>query len=219
MRQPEWPRAVEEFEEHLLKLDWSRQTASRQGILEAFLRLATEHGFNSVSMRMIAREVDIKAPSLYSHFPEGRDEIVAECLRWHFYRFGMAVIDEIRDVSDPADGVRRMVRVHMTRQLTLPESNLWDLLVATDQMVHFLPRDLRREVDAWIDRYEALYRAAASDMGCAAPAQRVKLAMTILEGANRWAMWDQAQPLDECVETATSLTLALLRCEGSPAAH
>ncbi|MEU9885029.1 TetR/AcrR family transcriptional regulator [Sphaerisporangium sp. NPDC051011] len=207
----EWRHAFEDFEGHLLKLDWSNQTPSRRGILQAFLRLAIEHGFNSVSMRMIAREVKVKAPSLYAHFPDGRDEIVAESLRWHFYRFGMAIVEDVKEVTDPREAWRRMVRVHVIRQLTLPESNLWDLLVATDRMARFLPSSLREEADAWVDLYEALYRAAAADMGHESPARAVKFAMTILEGASRWAAWDgRRDSLDERVEEATTCTLALL---------
>ncbi|MEV7395073.1 TetR/AcrR family transcriptional regulator [Streptomyces sp. NPDC091215] len=211
MAEEQWPRAVEEFDRHLGELDWSRQSASRQAILEAFLRLATENGFNSVTMRMIAREMSIKAPSLYNHFPDGRDEIVAESLRWHFYKFGVALLDEVRGVPDPGEGWRRMVHVHLTRQIELPESNLWDLLVATDQVVHFLPSVLREEVDAWIDLYEALYRAAAEDMGFGPSVQQVKLVMTVLEGANRWAMWDgKPRSLASLAEKANRATLALL---------
>ncbi|MEU6222867.1 TetR/AcrR family transcriptional regulator [Streptomyces sp. NPDC047042] len=211
MTEDRWPLAVEEFDKHLSELDWSRQSASRRAILEAFLRLATENGFNSVTMRMIAKEMSIKAPSLYNHFPDGRDEIVAESLRWHFYKFGIALLDEVRGVPDPREGWRRMVQVHLTRQIELPESNLWDLLVATDQVVRFLPSALRDEVDAWVDLYEALYRAAAEDMGFGPSVQQVKLVMTVLEGANRWAMWDgRRRSLAPLAEKANSATLALL---------
>ena len=211
---PSWRRAVKEFEQHIGELDRSHQTASRQSILDVFLQLAVENGFNSVSMRMIARELDIKAPTLYAHFPDGRDEIVAEALRWHFFRFGTAVMDRIRDVEDPREGWKEMVRVHLTRQVQLPASNLWDLLVATDSVVHFLESGLRHEVDVWIDQYEGLYRAAAIEMGFEACHIPVKIAMAILEGSNRWVMWDgKLTALDDYVETATSTTLALL--EGS----
>ncbi|WP_327743469.1 TetR/AcrR family transcriptional regulator [Streptomyces europaeiscabiei] len=211
MAEERWPRAVEEFDKHLSELDWSRQSASRRAILEVFLRLATENGFNSVTMRMIAREMAIKAPSLYNHFPDGRDEIVAESLRWHFYKFGAAVLDEVRGVTDARQGWRRMVHVHLTRQIELPESNLWDLLVATDQVVHFLPSALREEVDGWVDLYETLYRAAAEDMGFGPSVQQVKLVMTVLEGANRWAMWDgKRRSLAPLAEKANRATLALL---------
>ena len=85
------------------------------------------------------------------------------------------------------------------------------MLVATDQVVHFLPPALREEVDAWVDMYEALYRAAAEDMGFGPSVQQVKLVMTVLEGANRWAMWDgRKRSLAPLAEKANSATLALL---------
>lgn len=206
-----WLVAVRAFERHLSESDWSGQTPSRQAILKAFLRLATERGFNSVSMRMIAVEIGIKAPSLYAHFPEGRDEIVAESLRWHFNKFGSALLEELHGVDDPAEGIRRMVRVHVSRQLTLPESNLWDLLVATDAVVHFLPASLRQEIDSWVDLYEALFRSAAGELGHKSPEQPVKVVMTILEGSNRWAMWNgKKSSIRACVDRATELTVQLL---------
>lgn len=206
-----WTTAVEGFDRHIGKLNWSGQTPGRSRILEVFLRLATENGFNSVSMRMIAGALSIKAPSLYAHFEGGRDEIVAESLRWHFYKFGCAVLGEVRGVTDPQEGWERMVKVHVTQQLELPESNLWDLLVATDQVVGFLPKDLREEVDAWIDRYEALYRAAAHDMGFVQSRRSVQLVMTVLEGSNRWTDWDgKPRTLSTSVKLAQKASLALL---------
>lgn len=211
MAKERWPAAVAKFDDHWGTLDWSRQSASRLAVLAAFLRLATEHGFNSVSMRMIAKELDIKPASLYSHFA-GRDEIVAESLRWHFSKFGNAILEDIRDVADPDEGWRRMIRVHLTRQVELPESNLWDLLVATDQVVHFLSPELRSEVDAWVDLYEGLYRAAAFDMGLGKRDRQVKMVMTILEGANRWHPSDgRPRGLALAIEHATSASFALLR--------
>lgn len=210
-----WRNAVVAFEKHLGTLDWSHSTPGRNRILEAFLRLATENGFNSVSMRMIAKDVNIKAPSLYAHFEGGRDEIVAESLRWHFHRFGTAILEEIRNVEDPLDGWRRMVKVHVGRQLELPESNLWDLLVATDKFVGFLAPELRAELDQWVDEYESLYRAAAEDMGYGLATQQVRLVMTIIEGVNRWAGWDgKARTLAATVQTATSVSLELLARTG-----
>lgn len=211
MAKKRWPEAVARFDDHWGTLDWSRHSPSRLAVLEAFLRLATEHGFVSVSMRMMAKELNIKPASLYSHFA-GRDEIVAESLRWHFSKFGNAVLEEIREVADPTEGWRRMIRVHLTRQIELPESNLWDLLVATDQVVHYLPPDLRSEVDAWVDLYEGLYRAAAFDMGHGKRDEQVKLIMTILEGANRWYTSDGNQRrLAAAVERATNASFALLQ--------
>lgn len=175
MTQPLFVEAVEEFRRHLAKYDWSGQSPSRRHILQAFLRLATANGFQSVSMRMIATAVEIKAPSIYAHFPDGRDEIVTESLRWHFHQFGMALLDEVDTSLSPDDFWAAMARVHLTRQLRLPESNLWDLLVATDKMVRILPQAVRAEADEWVGLYERLYHAVAADLGYEQPDGKVRI--------------------------------------------
>lgn len=179
--------ARDAFAHRLEMWDWTGQGASRHHILEAFLELAIANGFNSVSMRTIANAVNIKPPSLYSHFPGGRDEIVAESLRWHFHRFGVALLEAVDQAASAEEFWVRMVKLHFTRQVRLPESNLWDLLVATDRMARILPAEVRAQVDDWVNLYQNMYVAAAVDMGFVSPEERVKVVMTLLEGATRWA--------------------------------
>jgi len=214
MSLPPYLAARDALRHRLEEWNWAGQNIHRQQILEAFLELALANGFNSVSMRMIAKAVNIKAPSLYAHFPAGRDEIVAESLRWHFHRFGMALIDAVKDASSADDFWDAMVRLHFTRQVRLPESNLWDLLVATDKMVGILPKELRAQVDDWVDLYEGMYVAAALDMGIRSPAEPVKIVMTLLEGATRWAPrgCDEIQ-LAELTERAVLLSRSVLKLE------
>ncbi|MBY4012751.1 TetR/AcrR family transcriptional regulator [Rhodococcoides fascians] len=178
--------SIDTFRRRLMKVDWSSQSPSRRQILEVFLVLALERGINSVSMRMIAQEIGIKAPSIYSHFPNGRNEILAEASRWHFYKFGTALLTALATCKDANQCWTAMVTVHTTRQLTLPESNLWDLLMATDKMVHTLPSEVREEADEMVVLYENLYRAAAREMGVSEPDGVVDIVMTLLEGATRW---------------------------------
>lgn len=179
--------ARDAFAHRLEMWDWAGQGASRQHILEAFLELAIANGFNSVSMRTIANAVNIKPPSLYSHFPGGRDEIVAESLRWHFHRFGVALLEAVDQAASAEEFWVRMIKLHFTRQVRLPESNLWDLLVATDRMARILPAEVRAQVDDWVNLYQNMYVAAAVDMGFVSPEERVKVVMALLEGATRWA--------------------------------
>ena len=206
--------ALDAFVHRLEEWNWAGQKAARQHILEAFLELAIANGFNSVSMRTIANAVNIKPPSLYSHFPAGRDEIVAESLRWHFHRFGVALIDAVSPASSADEFWDSMVRLHFTRQVRLPESNLWDLLVATDRMAGILPRDLRAQVDDWVDLHENMYVAAAHDMGFPKPREHVKVVMALLEGATRWASpeSDDAE-LKELADRAVLISRTVLGVE------
>lgn len=203
--------AQQALERHLATTDWAAFSPSKRLILEAFLRLATTQGFNSVSMRMIARAVNIKAPSIYAHFPEGRDEIVAESLRYHFYRFGLALLDAVNGITNAGDYWNAMVRLHFTRQVRLPESNLWDLLVATDRTVRVLPPGLSEQVEHWVGLYEAMYLTTAAEMGYKDADEQVRMVMTFLEGATRWYTGPTSEAdLDEAVERAISLTCVIL---------
>ena len=52
----------------------ARRAATRAEILEAAWRLAREHGIAGFSLRDLASEVGMQAPSLYAHF-DGKDAI------------------------------------------------------------------------------------------------------------------------------------------------
>lgn len=214
MSSTSYKAARDTFAHRLEEWDWVGQGASRRHILEAFLELAIANGFNSVSMRTIANAVNIKPPSLYSHFPGGRDEIVAESLRWHFHRFGLALIEAVDHAESAGEFWDAMVRLHFTRQVRLPESNLWDLLVATDRMATILPADLRAQVDDWVSLHENMYAAAARDMGYPQPEERVRIVVTLLEGATRWAPghYDDVE-LDSMADKAVLLSRTVLSLE------
>jgi AcrR family transcriptional regulator len=205
-------RARDALRAHLDDLDWSRQTPARVRILDAFLRLVTVNGFNSVSMRMIATAVNIKPPSLYAHFPAGKDEILDEALRWYFDRFGRALLEAVDETTNPVDFWDAMVRVHFTRQMQLPESNLWDLLVATDRTVPILPDSLRLQVDTWVGLHDDMYQAAAADMGCIDAAAAVRVVVALLESATRWnePVGEDGRLTEEQVERAIRLSRAIL---------
>ncbi|WP_228032596.1 TetR/AcrR family transcriptional regulator [Mycolicibacterium sp. P9-22] len=183
-------RALEEFIRQFQSASRDSMSPAKRRVLETFLTLCVSHGMESVSMRTLAKELDIKAPSIYTHFPGGRDEIVAESLGSQFHGFSQALVNAVAGAPDASAFWDAMVRLHFTRQVELPESNLWDLIVATDRTAHVLPADLSARVSNWIDRYEALYVAAALDMGIDGTGRRVKVVMTVLEGATRWFSGD-----------------------------
>ena len=54
-------------------------SAARDRVVDAALAAFAEHGYNGVSMRDLARTLNIQAPSLYSHFAS-KAELLAACL-------------------------------------------------------------------------------------------------------------------------------------------
>ena len=185
---------------------------AKRRVLEAFLKLCVSHGMDSVSMRDLAKELDIKAPSIYTHFPGGRDEIISESMRWHYHQFCEALLGAVDTAEDASEFWDAMVRLHFTRQVQLPESDLWDIIAATDRTAHILPAELSAKVTAWVDAYEALYVSAALDMGLEDTARRVKIVMTVLEGSSRWFGSDRPsrRAVDAGAEQAVLVTRRIL---------
>jgi AcrR family transcriptional regulator len=56
-------------------------TPGRQRVLDAALTLFAERGYATTSMRELAGRVGMKAASLYSHYPGGKDDLLAGALQ------------------------------------------------------------------------------------------------------------------------------------------
>lgn len=205
-------RASQQMRQHLDAFDWSGLTPGRRNILEAFLRLAARQGYAAVTMRALGKEIHLKAPSIYSHFPGGRDEIVAESLRWDYYRFGLAALEAVADCKDGSEFFDAMVRIQLTHQLDRPESDLWDIVVASDRIGGgFLQRDIREEMDHWLRLCARMYETAAQEMGYDNVEAKVRVVMTILNGASSWCGWSgNPKDLEACAEQAIAITRSML---------
>lgn len=70
-------RANERFEHARKRLEqrMGKNSLSQERIVEAALELLKEHGLGNLSLRDIAKRLDIKAPALYWHF-KNKDELV-----------------------------------------------------------------------------------------------------------------------------------------------
>lgn len=182
-------RANHAVEEFLSRRDWSSQTPARQRIIAAFLQLATTRGLDSVTMRTLGRELDMKAPSLYSSFPQGKDEIVAESLRWFTHRFARDLLAASENATRAEEYWTALVSFHVAQQLQRPEADVRDLLLATDRVAHFLSDEVREETALWAKLHEDMYAAAAEEMGFPLCKQTTRVIFTLLDGAGRWAAW------------------------------
>src|SRR5262245_22791589 len=205
-------RAANQLRQYLEKVDWSHLTYRRQQILEAFVSLASTNGYESVTMRRLGERVGVKAPSIYRHFEGGRDEIVTEAYRWHFYRFASALLEGVDHTNDVDEYWNSLVRVHLQRQLESPENDMWDILMASDRIGGFLPADARDEYTEWLGLYEQMLAAAASELGYASDdvGKFVKVVVKVLDTANEWCRWDGTQNgLRLCVDQAIAISRAL----------
>jgi AcrR family transcriptional regulator len=77
----------------------------RQDILDAARALTDEHGEQAVTLRLVARNVGIAAPSIYAHFAD-RDAILDVLVDETFKELAIAVSGATRAHEDPVRSLR-----------------------------------------------------------------------------------------------------------------
>ncbi|KAF2414677.1 hypothetical protein B1729_03610 [Microbacterium sp. B35-04] len=204
--------ALEKLQATLAAFDWTGLTDGRRQILDAFLRLATTTGYSSVTMRALGKQVNVKAPSLYSHFPGGRDELVGAALRWHYSQWAEGVVEVLRATNDPKTFLDVLVDHHVRSQLTMLENDMFDLLLATDRISGILPAETRAEARHLVGLYDALYVGVIRDLGYEGDLSRLAAAIiTVLDGVRSWSGWDGDEAsLGAIVDTASQVVGAML---------
>lgn len=84
----------------------------KQEIIAAAIRLIDAQGSEAVTLRAVAREVGISAPSIYPHF-ENRDEILAEVIQHCFAQLSAEIAAE-RDLhEDPVERLEAGCRAYL----------------------------------------------------------------------------------------------------------
>lgn len=83
--------------------------STRDSIIEATRGLLELQGYYATGLNQIIERSGAPRGSLYHYFPEGKEELAAEAIRWA----GLAILDRIRqslaEVEDPAEAVRAFV--------------------------------------------------------------------------------------------------------------
>lgn len=219
LERPQRMQALDVVRNEIASFGWTNLTDGRRLILEAFLRIATSAGYSAVTMRALGRQVNVKAPSLYSHFPGGRDEVVSEALRWHFYQFATGTIKSVEPTVGAVEFWITLVDQYVRRQLQRPENDMFDLMLATDRSSGFLPAETREEISHLVDLNAGLFKGAALDMGYQGDVdQAVAIVLTLLGGVRSWSRWNgDVVALDGIVEAAVRTSFATLDAHRSAA--
>jgi Transcriptional regulator len=208
---PSIRHALDQMQHHLDQLDVAGVTLGRKAIVDAFLELATTHGYNAVTMRQLGKAVNVKASSLYFHFPGGRDEIIIESLRSNYFGWGSAVLAAAEACATASETWDAVVRVYIFRQLSMPGHVLWDILLASDNFAKFLPRLIRQEVDQWLFLVENLFQVMAVEMGFPKDELTIRAIIAMLDGAPSIFRWDgDPRTLDVHAEQAIKMARHML---------
>ncbi|CAI8882877.1 HTH tetR-type domain-containing protein [Pseudomonas jessenii] len=195
------------LEKYLGTFDWNGLTTSKQVILEAFLRVATRDGIASVSMRTLAAAVGLKPPTIYSHFPGGRDEILSNALRWHYNHYAHGLFEDLKNLRAPEESWYALINFHVRQQLQRPENDIWDTLIATDRIAKLLPEGLREEIEDWEGFVDFMYFSIAQNLGAKQCSIEARALRKLFDSIGAWWKWDGSEASLEtavvyCVEVS-----------------
>ncbi len=186
----------------------------KQDMLNAAAHLFSTRGFDGSSMRMIARMANVRAASLYYHFPS-KAEMLAAVYEESGRKISAFVLAAIEGETDPWRRLELACCAHLRALL----AGIDYIQVTFSESPRRFPPGLRDRLIAERDRYERIFR----DLVDAIPmkdARTRKYFMLSLFGAAAWTrMWYRAGG-DE-PETIARNILAIVRSgvETSPVAE
>ena len=192
------------------------RTELREKIMVAARRLFIEHGYEAVSMRMIAREIEYSPTAIYFHFKD-KAALFRELCATDFVALA-GVFRQIAQVEDPVQRLRALGQAYARFAMEYP--NHYRLMFMTPTPPDAEP-DLARKGNPDEDAYGFL-RATVADgirRGCYRPefsdvdglAQLVwsavhgAVSLHIVKECDTWVEWRPA------LETANALVEVMVR--------
>lgn len=147
------------------QIDAGKQTEGRRRIMGAYFEVALREGVTSVSMRAIAKQANLKAGSLYTHFPDGKDEIIHEALISGYADFFRYVVLAVPDELQGVEALRELVSLHVAFQLDNKSNVYSDAVIAADQAGQILPEETREAFESCRQMYFDFIISILDDIG------------------------------------------------------
>jgi TetR/AcrR family transcriptional regulator, cholesterol catabolism regulator len=116
---------------------------SRQEILRAAARLFQQQGYDATSMNDVAAALRLSKGGLYHHF-QSKDEILFDLMDHAMDITREQVVDAVRDISDPEERLRMLIRRHIAVVLSERDREITVMLHEN----HPLPPSLRRRINS-----------------------------------------------------------------------
>jgi AcrR family transcriptional regulator len=187
----------------------ARQLAEReQRIITAARALAEARGWESVTVRRLADAIEYSQPVLYSHFPQGRSQVVTAVALVGFDELATALSLAGSALSHDATGEDR-VRAVITTYLGYAEQHpavyeaMFRLPITAPFASPDTPRSLQDGFDAIVDALRGLDRPPA-DLGTAAEVFWASMhGVATLQRAARFAPDRHERRINELVRYVT----------------
>jgi AcrR family transcriptional regulator len=116
---------------------------SRQEILRTAGRLFQQRGYDATSMNDVAAALKLSKGGLYHHF-QSKDEILFEIMNHAMDITQERVINPVKQIADPEQGLRALIRLHIEVVLSPRDREITVMLHEN----HPLPPTLRKKINA-----------------------------------------------------------------------
>ncbi|MGI4815600.1 MAG: TetR/AcrR family transcriptional regulator [Janthinobacterium lividum] len=188
----------------------SNREATQKAIHEAAVNVIAQHGFQAASLRMIAKEVGIRAPSLYNYI-ESKEQFLFDLLRVPL----KAMADEFKaktaGMTDPTTRLRVFVAVHLNFHLhARKEVFIGNMELRNLSKAHY------KVIAGLRDDYSALLTTLIEDgvrtgaFRAEAPRVTTFAVLAMLSGVCNWYRPDGLIAAEQLVEIHTELALNML---------
>ncbi|MFA5537972.1 MAG: TetR/AcrR family transcriptional regulator [Gemmobacter sp.] len=182
---------------------------------KAGVQLIAQHGYEAVSLRMLAKEVGIQAGSLYNYISNKQQflfDLLASIIRDLLEEMTQA----LEGLTDPSERMRVFIRLHIDFHTRRKE----EVFIGNMELRSLTPEnaDAIRQMR---DEYEGILRAIIRD-GCEAGQFRctdpaiVKLAIiTMLTAIATWYRPEGRRKIETLTAEYTTLVFLMLRADGA----
>jgi AcrR family transcriptional regulator len=186
-------------------------TVTKKRIWAAAIDLMAEHGYEAASMRMLAKDVGLQAPSIYGYVASKQDllfDIMVHGQRELLRRLRAEVLGQ----SDPVAQLTSFVRLHIEFFLSRPN----EVRVVSTELKSLTPRN-RRKLIALRDQYDQALKdilqagSSAGDFNVSDVALAEKVIMAMLSGVLSWYRPDGRLSDQELIRYYTEMVFRLVQ--------
>jgi AcrR family transcriptional regulator len=188
----------------------ARPGVTAGAVLDAALTLFAERGYQGTAVSQIAASLGIRTPSLYNHMRSKQDlleAIVGRTVEAVMADFATAV----GELSDPAERLRRAVRVYALRHATHRREAL-----VVNRDVASLPVPARDRMREWQREHERAVRAiiadgvASGDFHTGSPALASFAILEMCVSIARWFHDGGARTAEQIADEYTDFALRIV---------
>jgi AcrR family transcriptional regulator len=180
----------------------------------AAIQLLSEHGYQAMNLRMLAKKVGLQASSLYNYIESKQELLFLLCEETT--KDLAAEFDLIlKEVEDPANRLRKFIAFHLgyhivnRKQASVLQTEMRSLTAKNNEAIMKLQRLYTGKVRSIIDRGVEVGEFQVKDSEIATFAL-----LQMLTAVTRWYRPQGRLTLDQLVEIYTDLSLGMLRADG-----